>query len=199
MFCGISGPQATGKSTLISLLEPELPLDTIIIHDLHDKVYEDMKTIAGFNGFKEISKDRDYLLIYYGRLVEYYTDMIKAYKDYPGLVLFDGTHIDLLIYGMLNLWYHYPTQGVQEKLVHELLSVKKAMSVIYMTEADDMNYKLDRIGDRRYTTGFLKNRKTEIEYYEIFRDLPMVKTLPSTTVLECDKFIINDLKSRNLI
>ena len=198
-LCGLSGPLATGKSTLISLLESVLPKDSIIIHDMQDKSYKDMCDIVGFHSFKEISKDRDFFLIYYGRIITYYEDMIKEYENYPGLVFFDGTHVDLLIYGMLNLWYHYPTKGLQEEFIHKLLELKDKMNVIYMTVADDDNFKIERLGDRRYKTGFLQCRKTELYYYDIFRDLPYIVTLPSPAVINCDSFILNDLKARGII
>ena len=199
MLCGISGPLATGKTTLVSILESSLPIDTIIIHDLHDKVFGDLVASELFTEFYEVSKDRDYLLIYISRLVTYYTEMIEAYKDYPGLVLFDGTHIDLMIYSMLNLWYHYPTSGYQESIMHKLLESSKSLDVIYMTNADDENYPITKLGSRRYCTAFKRHRLTELYYYDIFRDNSRVVSLPDKSVMNCDRFILDDLKSRSLI
>lgn len=198
-ICGISGPLASGKSTLVSLLEPQLPINTIFIHDIHDKVYNNMVDSGNFSEFKEISADRDYLLIYYGRVINYYTDMINSYKDYPGLVIIDGTYIDLLIYGMLNLWYHYPTKDLLEGMVHQLLEHRDSIDIIYMTQPDDANYPLTELGRRRYNTSFKRCRRTETYYYDIFRENKRVVSLPETSVLNCDRFVIEDLKSRGLL
>lgn len=196
---GIAGPLGTGKSTLISLIQTELPVDTIIVKDIHDAVYSQIEISKDFRDWSEITKDRDYFLIYVNRVVNYFCEMVDAYKDYPELVIFDGTTYDLLIYSMLNLWYHYPTRGFQEEMVHKLLAYRDIFDVIYMTRANDFDFPLDKKTKRQYNTGFLKNRKTEIGYYDIFRELPKVVSLPSSTILECDKFLIDDLKSRNLI
>lgn len=199
MLCGISGPSFTGKTTLARLLAQSLPLDTIVIPDYHEVVYQDLVQSGIFSEFQEIHKDRDYLLIYISRVIAYYKEMIEAYRDYPGLVIFDGTHIDLLIYSMLQLWYHYPTQELQENLMHDLLKLKDEISIIYMTSADDASYPILQWTRRRYNTSFRKCRKTELYYYDIFRDLNHVVPLPSTSLPECEYFIREDLSSRGFI
>jgi len=196
---GIAGPIATGKSTLADLLIPTLPIDSIIIRDIYDAAYDKLIEDGQFTEFKEITKDRDYFLIYVYRVVDYLCNMVDAYKDYPGLVIFDGTTYDLLIYSMLNLWYHYPSRGLQEEMIERLLKYRDAFDVIYMTNADDSNFSLEKKTKRQYNTGFFKNRATELAYYDIFRELPKIVTLPSTSVLSCEEFILEDLRSRNLL
>lgn len=196
---GIAGPLSTGKSTLVSLLKQELPIDAIVISDIHDTVFEIVANVGEFCNFKEIYKDRDYLLTYYLKLVNYYVEVVNTWRNYPGIVLIDGTHIDLLIYGMLSLWYHKPIKGILEGSIKSLLEVKEDLSIIYMTIPNDENYKIDTSNIRRSSVGFRRNRNTELHYYDIFRDLPSVITLPSSSVLDCDRFIIDDLKSKNLL
>lgn len=196
---GISGPSSTGKSTLVNLMTSQLPIETIVIRDLHDKVFEEVAIQGSFHNFKEIYKDRDFLLIYYTRLVNYYLEVLNTWDTYDGLVVVDGTHVDLLIYGMLSLWYHKPIRGLLEGVVNSLLQVKNKMSLMYMTLPNDEGYPVDSSNERRYSTGFRRNRELELHYYEIFRDLPHVISLPSSSVLDCDTFIIDDLKSKNLI
>lgn len=199
MLCGISGPSFTGKTTLARLVSQSLPLDAIVIPDFHEKVYQDLVDEGIFSDFQEIYKDRDFLLIYIGRVISFYKEMVESYKDYPGLVIFDGTHVDILIYSMLQLWYHYPTQELQESFMHDLLELKDALSFIYMTVPDDDNYSIVQWTRRRYNTSFRKCRKTELYYYDMFRDLRRVISLPSSSIPDCEYFILEDLTSRGLI
>lgn len=196
---GISGPSFTGKTTLSNLLLQSLPIDSVIIPDFHEKVYGDLVSEGIFTEFREIQKDRDYLLIYTNRVIDFYIDMLDAYKNYPGLVVFDGTYIDLLIYSMLSLWYHYNTNELVESMLDRLLGRKFDIPLTYMTLADDANYPLRNWTNRRFNTSFRRCRKTELHYYDIFRDLNSVVTLPSSSVASCDYFIIEDLKSRGLL
>lgn len=197
---GISGPSFSGKTTLARLLSSSLPIDAVVLPDFYETVYNELLESRVFQTFQEIQKDRDYLLTYVGRVVKFYEEMLDAYREYPGLVVCDGTHLDILIYSMLSLWYHYPAREVQEQLMQRVLALKDRVSVIYMTIADDDNYPILSWDRRRYNTSFFRKcRKTELMYYDVFRDNCNVITLPSSAISTCEHFIIEDLKSRGLI
>lgn len=194
----ISGPSLTGKSTLIKLLQLRLDKQAEFIPDVRDTVYEELIATGIFREFAEIAKDRDYLLIYIMKMVERYKQNLEnAEKD--RLYIVDGSHLDLMIYSMLHLWYHYPTKGLQEECLHGLLEVRGLVDHIYMTKENDTNFPLKYAGSRAYSTSFTKCRKTEVYYYDIFSDSNKVTVLPSNLVMECDHFIVEDLKNRGLL
>lgn len=205
-FIALSGPSYSGKSTIMENIRK---LDhASALHklpDMKDVVWQNLVDTGIFKNFNEITKDSDYLLIYIGRMVNWYVSMYEKYNRLEGnhIVIYDGCHIDLLIYSMLNLWYHYPVKEIQEAEVRRILDTKEFVSLIYMCKADDGEYPVNYHNLRDSRTAFRKNRKLELDYYEMFSESSRVVKLPYTCFPDhgerCAEFIIDDMRRRGLI
>lgn len=202
-FISISGPSHTGKTTLISLLSEGLRgyANVSFEQDMHEVVWNSLCDRGIFKEFHEITEDRDYLYLYISNLIDQYRFL--THEKYQGeddlLVVLDGCHLDLLIYSMLNLWYHYPTKELQEVDMNKLLSMKDIVSTIFMLRADDESFPVSRKSTRERVTTFKRNRNLELTYYDIFRESNRVVDVPTTSLGEAEVFIVNELKSRGLI
>jgi len=199
MLVAVSGPSLSGKSTLFNFLKSTLSEypNIIYLDDIHDAVWD---TLAGnvFSAFTEITKDRDYMYIYIERLVKEYINRVSQDYGEENLVIMDGSYIDVLVYSFLNMWYHYPIVEIQERVVNDLLEVKDAASIIYMTRANEDDSSTSN-SLRVKMSNYKRKRPVELKLYDIFRDSKKVVTLPSSSVLGCDFFIKEDLKSRGLL
>lgn len=201
VFVSISGPSVSGKSTLHTMVASRLQdcKDTVIVTDLHDDVWKSLCDRGIFQEFTEITVDRDYLLMYTSKVVDHYANIINEYKDKDVLVLLDGCHIDILIYSMLNLWYHYPAKEYMEQVVDKILSLKDYVSLVYMTRASSDVNNVPRASIRCRMTSFKRNRRLELSYYDMARCSNKVVSLSTESVLGEDQFIVDDLLLRRLI
>lgn len=200
-FIALSGPSHTGKTTLMSFLSERLRDHSSIVfeRDVHDVVWNSLCATGIFKDFYEITDDRDYLYIYISRMIEHYKSLFSKYENHGGIVFLDGSHLDLLIYSMLNLWYHYPTKELQEVEMSKLLSLRDNVSLIYMTVADDESYPASSKSARVRNTTFKRNRALELTYYDIFREASRVVSIPTTSLGESEIFIVEDMKKRGLV
>lgn len=202
-FISISGPSHTGKTTLMSFLSERLRgYDNILFeHDMHEVVWNSLCSRGIFKEFHEITEDRDYLYLYISNLIDHYRFL--SHEKYKGednlLVILDGCHLDLLIYSMLNLWYHYPTKELQEVEMHKLLDMRDAVSLIFMTRADDSAYPISQRSTRERVTTFKRNRALELTYYDIFRESNRVVDIPTYSLGEAEEFIVSELEKKGLL
>lgn len=201
-FVSISGPSHSGKSTLVNILRSSLSdnPNVIVSESMQDRVWESIISLSPFKEYKEITSDRDYLMMYVFKLVGYYKDLIHQYEGFDGTVILDECYHDLLIYSMLNFWYHYPAVEHQQALIRDLIGTKDKISMMYLVKADDVAYPPDKRTLRSKMASFKRCRPLELDYYyTVFKDLPNTVMLPSANVLDCEFFILEDMKSKGLL
>jgi len=183
-FIGISGPTCTYKSTIHALLKKVLPTDPKIVYldDIHDTVWNNLVKSGVFFNYQELTSDRDYLLMYISKLIDYYASQIEKYKYTDNIVIMDGCIVDILVYSMLNTWYHYPVKEYTEKLMEKLLKYMDYIDNVFITIPDKNNEEKLQYSRRAQQTAFKKNRPLECSYYNIAGGLRICTKLTSDIV-----------------
>lgn len=195
-FVSISGPSTTGKTSLVNTLSTHLELSHAVFSpDMHDVVWGNLVDRGLFSEFSDISTDPEYLCTYLIKLVDYYNEYLDSYKDSDALVILDGCWLDLTIYSVLNMWYNRNIRPVQEELLSRVSKFEERISRIYITQADDLQYPVDKLRLRGKMSTFRANRGLEIKFYKVAEHLKNSVKLPSTDVSDSALFILNDLKN----
>lgn len=199
-FIAISGPSVSGKTTLVQTLRalPQLS-QANIENDLHETVWNDLVDKGFFYDFTEITKDGEYLCVYIMKVINYYNELIDRYKDMQGLVILDGSWVDLAIYANLNLWYSWTMKDLQEEILADIMKFDNKISRIYITRPDDITYPPKSHDIRSSITNFTRNRKLELRYYEVASHLSNSILLPSNDTMTSAEFILNDLSKLGYI
>lgn len=204
VIVGIAGPSCTGKTTLLNLVNlnrDKFNRPIQISPDLKDVTWKDiLDTTKNFTEYDEIYADKEYLLIFCGRLLTKYKELLEFYRsslDDNCIAIVDFSHLDLLIYMNLHFWYHYPSQELLAEIVDQVMEMRGKLDRIYVTQADDVLY--DPIKSkkslRQRASDFKRNRRLELQYYELFSDLPVVSRLASSADTSLN-MLIEDLNSR---
>lgn len=193
-FIAISGPSATGKTSLIEELRKDPRFSHVVISpDMHEKVWGDLVSQGFFSEFTEITQDSDYFCLYIIRLIDYYKNFIEQYEDTDEVVLLDGCWIDLSVYAVLNMWYTRVIKSLQEDILSRISSYDSRISKIYVTRPDDVNFPVDKYKVRGKISNFRSNRSLELQYYSVIAHLDNATALPSSDIRESASFIIKDL------
>ena len=194
-FIAISGPSASGKTSLINELSLRLDMSNVVVlPDVFETVWNDLVAKGYFSEYDEINRDPEFLCVYVQRVIDYYKNSIERYKSSDKLILMDSSWIDISIYSMINMWYIHILKEVQENLLRQLSVYDSSLDKVYLTVNDDSkqtNLKY-RSPFKRYNIKY--NRPLEIQYYELSSNLNHTEVLPSSDVTECATFIIEDLR-----
>lgn len=194
-FIAISGPSASGKTSLINELSLRLDMSNVVVlPDVFETVWNDLVAKGYFSEYDEINRDPEFLCVYLQRVIDYYKNSIEMYKSSDKLILMDSSWIDISIYSVINMWYIHILKEVQENLLHQLSVYDRSLDKVYLTVNDDSkqtNLKY-RSPFKRYNIKY--NRPLEIQYYELSSNLNHTEVLPSSDVTECATFIIEDLR-----
>lgn len=194
-FIAISGPSASGKTSLINELSLRLDMSNVVVlPDVFETVWNDLVAKGYFSEYDEINRDPEFLCVYVQRVIDYYKNSIEMYKSSDKLILMDSSWIDISIYSVINMWYIHILKEVQENLLHQLSVYDRSLDKVYLTVNDDSkqtNLKY-RSPFKRYNIKY--NRPLEIQYYELSSNLNHTEVLPSSDVTECATFIIEDLR-----
>lgn len=194
-FISISGPAASGKTTLVQSLRrfPELR-NAIITDDMHEAVWTSLVDRGIFYDFTEIDTDSDYLCCYIMQVIDYYKELLAKYENENNLVILDGCWLDLSIYAAINMWYVRAIKEVQETILDTIFHYDDRISRIYVTRADDITYPFKSHDIRSSITNLKKNRRLELNYYEVAANLKNAVLLPSNDTSKSSASILNDLK-----
>lgn len=194
-FIAISGPSASGKTSLINELSLRLDMSNVVVlPDVFETVWNDLVAKGYFSEYDEINRDPEFLCVYVQRVIDYYKNSIERYKSSDKLILMDSSWIDISIYSMINMWYIHILKEVQENLLRQLSVYDSSLDKVYLTVNDDSkqtNLKY-RSPFKRYNIKY--NRPLEIQYYELSSNFNHTEVLPSSDTTECATFIIEDLR-----
>lgn len=194
-FIAISGPSASGKTSLINELSLRLDMSNVVVlPDVFETVWNDLVAKGYFSEYDEINRDPEFLCVYLQRVIDYYKNSIEMYKSSDKLILMDSSWIDISIYSVINMWYIHILKEVQENLLHQLSVYDSSLDKVYLTVNDDSkqtNLKY-RSPFKRYNIKY--NRPLEIQYYELSSNFNHTEVLPSSDITECATFIIEDLR-----
>lgn len=194
-FIAISGPSASGKTSLINELSLRLDMSNVVVlPDVFETVWNDLVAKGYFSEYDEINRDPEFLCVYLQRVIDYYKNSIEMYKSSDKLILMDSSWIDISIYSVINMWYIHILKEVQENLLHQLSVYDRSLDKVYLTVNDDSkqtNLKY-RSPFKRYNIKY--NRPLEIQYYELSSNFNHTEVLPSSDTTECATFIIEDLR-----
>lgn len=201
MIIAISGPSATGKTSLFEALKRSPFLeDAIFLPDLYEAVWNNLLDSGYFKDFTEISRDSEFLCLYLIRLTNYYNEMIEEYKNSDKLVILDSCWLDVSIYAIINMWHAHLIKEVQETVLKNLLVYDDEISRIYLTSNDESVIN----NTPKYHSPFKKynvkvNRPLELQYYELYSNFKNVEKLPSSDVEKEVEFILSDLENLGYI
>lgn len=194
-FIAISGPSASGKTSLINELSLRLDMSNVVVlPDVFETVWNDLVAKGYFSEYDEINRDPEFLCVYVQRVIDYYKNSIERYKSSDKLILMDSSWIDISIYSVINMWYIHILKEVQENLLRQLSVYDSSLDKVYLTVNDDSkqtNLKY-RSPFKRYNIKY--NRPLEIQYYELSSNFNHTEVLPSSDTTECATFIIEDLR-----
>lgn len=201
---GIAGPSCTGKTTLLNLVDLNRDMFKYPVHispDLKDMTWEDiLATSKNFTEYEEIYADKEYLLVFCSRLLSKYKELLSQYRSSlpeDSIAFIDFTHMDLMIYMNLHFWYHYPSHELLTDLVDQTMSLKGCLDHIYVTQPDDILFDPTKVKKslRQRAADFKRNRRLEVQYYDIFSDLPNISRLTSSADTSLI-MLVEDLKNR---
>lgn len=199
-FIAISGPAATGKTTLVNSLSTHLELAKAEFSpDFHEAVLSYLLEGEWFNDVREIVTDVDYLCTYLFHLMDYYKKYLDDRRDHEGIVFLDSCWIDFSIYSILNMWYTRLVKEVQEEILHRLASMNQDISRVYITKIDDVNYPVAKYRSKGKNSSFRLNRPLEAQYYNLASNFKNAVMLPSSDISESSIFILDDLKNLGYI
>jgi len=171
--------------------------DILIIQDLQDKVWRDLVDKCEFSEFTEVYSDRSYLFMYISRWVEEYISIYERYKDDDSIkvVIYDGSYLDILIYSLLHMWFHYPAKDIQGKMISRLLSMEGTLDKIYMVRPNDELYPVERgaLTLRQRMADFNRTRIMETSLYDTYRKREDVEDLSDDQVVS-ESMIIDILR-----
>jgi adenylate kinase family enzyme len=177
---GISGPSCTGKSTLARLLGHHYQDDSRVYvePDVKDQVWEDLTSVSSFSRFNEVYEDKDYLLLYCGRLLGQFKSILDRADTLPDghVLIVDFSPEDLVIYMNLHFWYHYPSQEVLTSLVKETLELRERVHFSLLMEADDEKFDPEKNKSlRQRLVDFRRNRFLELSFYKMISYCPKLR------------------------
>lgn len=196
-FISISGPSSTGKSTLVRELRAQFPSSSVkTCSDFHEVTWKEFLNTGKFKEFTEIQNDSEYLCIYILRLIKDYESLLSTLKDSKyDLVILDGCWLDLFVYTNLQMWYSSFVREVQEDILMRICRQSSDIDKIYITKADDEKYPT-LVHDRRsHMVNFHRNRKLELQYYELAKRFKGTVELPDPDIKEAVNFIMTDIES----
>lgn len=202
---GIAGPSLSGKTTLAQYIKnrsSEFARPIIVSDDLKDVAWENLvKEARYFTAYEEVYNDKDYLLIYCGRLLSLYESVIEGYRmtNPDDLVILDYTYLDYLVYMYLHFWFHYPSQELLTTSVMKAYSLQNSLDHIYVVLPDDETYPPDKLSitRRQSNTDFRRNRQLEIVTYDLLtRSNQRDVTILGRTTEESFEILQKDIMSR---
>lgn len=194
-FIAVSGPAASGKTTLVQSLRRFSEFkDAIITEDMHETVWNSLVDRGIFYDFTEIDTDSDYLCCYIMKVIDHYKELLAKYENVDNLVVLDGCWVDLSIYATINMWYVRVIKEVQETILETICHYDDRISRIYVTRADDVTYPFKSHDIRSSITNLKKNRNLELNYYSVAANLKNAVLLPSNDISTSSSSILHDLK-----
>lgn len=194
-FIAISGPSSTGKTTIAQRLSQSESLRGKVIcsPDIFEDVWINFVKQAGFSESKEIISDSIYLGTYCVKLLEHYESLLDRYSLTDKLIILDGSWIDFLVYGMVNMWYSNMMSEIQEHYFSRLSNYVNKMSRIYITEYNP--YIKSVPFHRTMRSSNLKaNRNLELSYYKLFSHMNNTLQIDTSDVDTAVSLIIDDLR-----
>lgn len=193
-FIAVSGPSASGKSSLFEELKFHQEISNVVfIPDIFKTVWDGLVAQGLFFEFEEVNKDAEFLCIFIQRMIDYYRDNIEHYKDTDKVVILDSCWVDLAIYSSLNMWYNHILKDVQESLLKQLTVYDDNLDRIYITSYDETKKQVEKYRSpfKRYNIKY--NRPLEIQYYHMASNFKNAVALPTTDLSEAALFILDDL------
>ena len=195
IFIAITGPAATGKTSLINSLSTHQELSKCLFSpDFHEVVWAEIVDKKTFTDYTDLTSDSTYLCAYIHKVVDYYNEYIENLEDYDGIVFLDGSWVDFTVYSLIWMWYNRVISSAQEEVFTKILKHVDKISRYYMTRADDYKYPIDkyRVRGRHYT--FKKNRPMEIALYKIFSKREGLVNLPAAEISGDSIAILEDMR-----
>lgn len=193
-FISISGPAVTGKTSLVNELRSCGEISSSIFSpDFHDTTWADIVSQGIFAEFTDIYSDSCYLCAYLHNVVDCYNSYIEDHQDHQGLVFLDGSWLDFAIYSGLSMWYSGVIKPAQEEVFMKIMKFSNLLSRIYITQADEKNYPIDKCRVRGKRSSFRINRPLEIQLYKVSSKLEHAMMLESTDIKTNTEAIIRDL------
>ena len=195
-YIAISGPSSTGKTSLAEDLSTHLEMkEAEFSPDLYNTVWMDLVSKGIFQKYDEIIKDSEYVCVYIIRLINYYKSCLDKYKESDKLIIMDCCWLDMLAYGLRNMWSSRPIKSLQEDIIGQILSFHESIDRIYLTSFDESKHKKQKFKEEFRVYSLKDNRNLELRYYEMFKNFNHVVPLPSSDITDSSLFIIEDLKN----
>lgn len=186
-FVAISGPSLSGKSTTMKMLKHIVDSENLagrvkVVEDFQDKVFKNLKDRKIFYSYEEIMESDEYIYMYAVQWAKCLTETLNEYEnsEYYDIVFIESCTIDILIYAIINLWFHYPLTDLLTELVNNLLALRDRVDKIYMMTPHDDEFEDTEKNYRCKKSHFNRTRSMEIGLYKQFSDSVKVEVLGLT-------------------
>lgn len=195
-FIAISGPSSSGKTSIVNNISMYREMRSFTyIPDIFQTVWDDLVARGLLSEYDDINKDQDFLCVFILHMIDYYNMCLDEYEHEDGVVVLDCCWLDLAIYAVTNLWYMHAIKAVQEDILSKLNRFDERISRIYVTKFDKSYQKSDSYQLPFKRSNVKSNRKLEIEYYELAKNLKNAVALPSSDISEASLAILEDLRN----